>query len=104
MTVLRDIADIVHQAAQMASAMVEYKVSDKVRQLDSGVTKAAMGIGFLKIFVLLLAAGLGLVLWGLYRLLADTMSRPAAAMTLGAVILAVGLLVCWIVGRGKRQT
>ena len=103
MTVLSDIAAIVHQAAEMTTAVVECKLSDKARQFDSGVTKAAMGIGFLKIFMLLLATGLGFVLWGLYRLLAAELSRPAAAMTLGAVILVLGLVVCWIVARTAKR-
>lgn len=103
MTVLRDIAAIVHQAAEMTTAMVEYKVSDQCRKIDSGVTKAAMGIGFLKIFMLLLAAGLGFLLWGLYRLLAAELSRPAAAMTLGAAILVLGLILCWLVVRTAKR-
>lgn len=97
MTVLRDIAEIVHQSANIVTALVEYKVSDQCRLIEGGITRASLGWGFLKIFFLLLAAGLGFLLWGLYRFLTMQLYPPTAAVILGGAALLAGLCICWLV-------
>lgn len=94
MAVLQDIAAIVHQSVNIVEAAVEYKLSDKFRQVESGLTRAIAGWGLLKVFFLLIAAGMGFLLWGLYGLLATKVSGPGAALILGGAVLLAGVVIC----------
>lgn len=99
MTILREVADIAHDAASVCGVVMQHKLQEQARDLRSGMMQLFLRLAFLKIGILLIAAGTGFLLWGLYMLMAASLSPAASALIIGGGILLIGLLLCWILKR-----
>lgn len=95
MALVKDIGIILHQTYVMAQAVMECKITDHCSRIEGGLTRLFMGLGVLSILLFLAAAGAGLLLCGLYRLLASKVDPPRAALIVGGAVLLIGLFICW---------
>ena len=99
MTVLRELADIAHDAASVCGVMMQRRVQQQAEELRTGAVRLVFRLALLKLGILLIAAGVGFLLWGLYMLVADALSPAASALILGAAILLAGIALSWIIKR-----
>lgn len=99
MTVLHEVAEITHDVASICGARMQQKVHQQARDLKTGVVGLAFRLMFLKIGMLLIAAGAGFLLWGGYRALAVSLNPAASALIIGGGILLIGMLFCLIIKR-----
>ncbi len=65
-------------------------IRGEARRAQAGAASLAMALSFLLVAVPLLILGVGLVAAGLMWWLETEMSRPAAALITGVVVLAIG--------------
>lgn len=104
MTLLRDIADITQNAAAVCGVVMQNKIQEQSRQLKIGIARLVFKLAILKIGVLLVAAGLGFLLWGVYRMIAAALNPTASALILGGSIVLIGLVLGLIVKRSISQS
>jgi hypothetical protein len=99
MTMLHEVAEITHDVASICGARMQQKMHQQARDLKSSVVGLAFRLMFLKIGMLLIAAGAGFLLWGGYRALALSLSPAASALIIGGGILLIGLLCCLLISK-----
>ena len=66
------------------------------RALRQAVRRTALGMVILLVGGLLLAAGLGFLIAGIYLILAAALTPWAGALITGGIVLLLGALVAWI--------
>lgn len=97
MTLLQEVADIAHDAASVCGVAMQRKLQEQARDLRGGAVRLMFRLAFLKVGILLVTAGAGFILWGLYRLIAQAINPAASALIMGGGILLIGLILCWII-------
>ena len=96
------LTDIICTAANLVQSVVKYetkslllKIDDQAKAMECCFRRIYIWCGFLAIIMLVLLAGVGLIIAGVYMLLATAIGSGLAALIVGVIVslLAVILMV-----------
>ncbi|MCE5184770.1 MAG: hypothetical protein LLF76_01425 [Planctomycetaceae bacterium] len=96
MSLLGQIASVIHESANVCAVLMQNSLHERTANLHKQMMRLMVRIAFLKLAMLLIAAGIGFLLWGGYRMLAACVSPALASLIIGSGILIIGLLFGWI--------
>jgi hypothetical protein len=91
--ILCTIADVLRLKVQVESKYLAAKIEDGARSLHSNAKRLCFWWWMLVFCFVLLASGVGFIMWGVYTLLASTIHPGFAALIVGLIVSMVAITV-----------
>jgi len=106
MALLEDIGRLAIDAAQY---VIKYQArcllvpsDEQMKHIENCVSRACCRLGLLAFSLILLLAGVGLIIWGVYILVSSALGSGPAALVIGIVISLLAILLAVIVKLSRR--
>jgi hypothetical protein len=104
MSLLGDFLKTVSDALRLSSDVVRYQMESKRRAVKRGVSRIAVCLGLGLVALGFVGAGMGLLIYGSYLMVAYELGRGPSGMLIGfACILVAGLLLLLACRGGGRS-
>ena len=106
MPLLEDIGRLAIDVAQYA---IKYQArcllvpsDEQMKHIEGFISRAFCRLGLLTFSLILLLTGIGLIIWGVYPLVASALGSGPAALIIGIVVSLLAILLAVIVKLAKR--
>ena len=104
MSLLGDLLKTVGDALQLSSDVLRYQMESKKQAVKRGVSRIVICIGMGLVALGFVGAGMGLLLYGAYLMVAHELGRGPSGLIIGAAsILFAGLLMLLACRGGGRS-
>lgn len=104
MSVMGDFLKTVGDALRLSSDVIRYQMETKRRAVKRGVSRIALCIGMGLVALGFVGAGMGLLIYGSYLMVAHELGRGPSGLIIGfACILMAGLLMLLACRGGGRS-
>ena len=106
MPLLEDIGrlavDLAHYAIKYQARSLLVPSDEQMNRIEGCVTRTFCRLGLLTFSLILLLTGIGLVIWGIYLLVASALGSAPAALIIGIVISLLAIILAVIGKLAKR--
>ena len=91
--ILCTVSDLVRQKIQLEAKCLAAKFEDGAKSLHKCAQNLCFLLGMLIFYFILLAAGVGFLMWGAYALLASAIPPGFAALIVGVIVSLIAIAV-----------
>jgi hypothetical protein len=104
MSLLRDLLATANDALRLCSDVMRYKIEKETRAVKRGASRIGICMGIGLIALAFVGAGIGLLLYGAFAMVASALGPGASGLIIGAAsILFAGLLVLLVCAATKKS-
>jgi hypothetical protein len=104
MNLLRDLLHTANDAIRLCSDVMRYKIEKETKAVKRGASRIGIYLGVGLIALGFIGAGIGLLLYGAFAMVADALGPGPSGLIIGAAsMLFAGLLILLICGSLSRS-
>jgi hypothetical protein len=94
--------DVAHYAIKYQARCLLVPSDEQMKHIEGCISRAFCRMGLLIFSLILLLAGIGLIIWGVYILLSSAIGSGLAALIIGIVVSLLAIIIAVIAKLARR--